>query len=197
MGNGDLTSITFVHAPDAFLAETQQYGALFMPVWAYTLAAYIDEAERYDLKLCDLRFDKIEEVAAADLFAFSGLNQDYEAIVAAAAQLRQRFPQATYIIGGPITWSLNQAGEVAQLSLFDHIFVGDGEEAFPRFLTLFAHRHTLPKVLETRQRFDVLQARGLYRPFLQQTYKRYYGAVLASVQGMPFSVRVLRYSHSP
>ncbi len=202
MGHGDLTSITFVHAPDAFLAETQQYGALFMPVWAYTLAAYIDEAERYDLKLCDLRFDKIEEVAAADLFAFSGLNQDYEAIVAAAAQLRQRFPQATYIIGGPITWSLNQAGEVAQLSMFDHIFVGDGEEALPNFLTLFAHRQTLPKVLETRQRFDVLQARGAYRPFLHQTYKRYYGAVLEVSRGCPFlcefcDIRILPDNNRP
>ena len=99
MGNGDLTSITFVHAPDAHLAETQQYGALFMPVWAYTLAAYINEAERYELQLCDLRFDKIEDVADTDLFAFSGINQDYDAIVAAAAQLRQRFPHATCIIG--------------------------------------------------------------------------------------------------
>ena len=41
--------IVFVHAPNAFLAETQQYGAMFMPVWAYTLAAYIDLPEEYDL----------------------------------------------------------------------------------------------------------------------------------------------------
>src|SRR5215813_13654691 len=83
MGEGDLNSITFVLAPDAFLAETQQYGALFMPVWAYTLAAYIDEPERYELKLCDLRFDEIGDVVEAELFAFSGINQDYDAIVAA------------------------------------------------------------------------------------------------------------------
>src|SRR5205823_6026735 len=63
MGNGDLTSITFVHAPDAFLAETQQYGAMFMPVWAYTLAAYINEPERYNLTLCDLRFDNTATIA--------------------------------------------------------------------------------------------------------------------------------------
>jgi hypothetical protein len=39
MDNGGLRSITFVHTPENFLAETQQYGAMFMPVWAYTLAA--------------------------------------------------------------------------------------------------------------------------------------------------------------
>jgi radical SAM superfamily enzyme YgiQ (UPF0313 family) len=202
MGNGDLTSITFVHAPDAFLAETQQYGALFMPVWAYTLAAYIDEAERYDLKLCDLRFDKLEDVAAADLFVFSGINQDYDAIVTAAARLRQRFPHATRVIGGPIAWSLKQAGEVAKLSMFDHIFIGDGEEALPNFLTVFAQRQTLPKVIETRQRFDVAQARGLYRPFLNQTYQRYYGAVLEVSRGCPFlcefcDIRILPDNNRP
>ncbi|MGE3536266.1 MAG: radical SAM protein [Candidatus Tectimicrobiota bacterium] len=186
MGNEDLTTITFVHAPDALLAETQQYGALFMPVWAYTLAAYIPAPERYHLRLCDLRFDAIAAVQDADLFAFSGINQDYETIVAAVASLRQRFPQATYIIGGPIAWSLHQAGEIERLRMFDHIFIGDGEAAFPDFLAAFAQRHTLPQVLETRQRFDVSQARGFYRPFLDQTYQRYYGAVLEVSRGCPF-----------
>ncbi len=202
MGHDDLTSITFVHAPDARLAETQQYGALFMPVWAYTLAAYIHEPARYQLRLCDLRFDTLGEVAAADLFVFSGINQDYEAIVAAAAHLQQRFPQATCIIGGPIAWSLHQAGEVEKLHLFDHIFIGDGEAAFPHFLTNFAQRHTLPQVIATTQRFDVSQARGFYRPFLDQTYQRYYGAVLEVSRGCPFlcefcDIRILPDNNRP
>src|SRR4029450_9209213 len=122
------------------------------------------EAERYDLKLCDLRFDKIDDIAEADLFGFSGINQDYEAIVEAEAHLRKRFPHATYIIGGPIAWSLNQAGEAEKLSMFDYVFVGDGEEAFPNFITMFAHRRTLPKVIETKQRFDVAKTRGFIVP---------------------------------
>jgi radical SAM superfamily enzyme YgiQ (UPF0313 family) len=202
MGNGDLKSITFVHAPDAFLAETQQYGAMFMPVWAYTLAAYINAAERYELKLCDLRFDKVEDIAEADLFAFSGINQDYDTIVTAQAQLRQRFPHATSIIGGPIAWSLNQAGEAEKLSMFDHIFVGDGEEALPNFIRKFAQRQTLPKVIETKQRFDVAKAKGFYHPFLNQTYKRYYGAVLEVSRGCPFlcefcDIRILPDNNRP
>src|SRR5260370_33600198 len=129
-----LKRISFVHSPDAFLAETQQYGAMFMPVWAYTLAAYVEEPEEYELRLFDTGFDNVDDVPAADLFVFSGVNQDYETIVATHARLRERCPDSTFIVGGPMAWSLNQAGEVGKLLMFDHVFIGDGEEAFPNFL---------------------------------------------------------------
>lgn len=194
--------IAFIHAPDAFLAETQQYGAMFMPVWAYTLAAYVEEPERYDLRLYDMRFDRAGEVPAADLFVFSGVNQDYETIVATHAALRARHPGSTFVIGGPITWSLNQAGEGAKLAMFDHVFIGDGEEAFPRFLKLFGERDKLPRVLETKERFDVTKARGFYRPFLDATFSRYYGGVLEVSRGCPFlcefcDIRVLPDNNRP
>lgn len=200
--NEGLRSITFVHAPEQFLAETQQYGAMFMPVWAYTLAAYIEEQESYDLRLCDLRFEKINEIAEADLFVFSGTNQDYEGIVDAERQLRASFPNSTFIIGGPIAWSLNQAGEAEKLSMFDHIFVGDGEEAFPNFIRTFSQRRTLPKIIETTKRFDVAKAKGFFRPFLVQTYHRYYGAVLEVSRGCPFlcefcDIRILPDNNRP
>ncbi|HZI19888.1 MAG TPA: radical SAM protein [Pyrinomonadaceae bacterium] len=189
-------SIAFVHAPDARLAETQQYGALFMPVWAYTLAAYVEEFQDCELRLHDTRFDRLADVPAADLFVFSGVNQDYESIVEAHDLLRARFPSACFVVGGPLTWSFKQAGEVSKLGMFDHVFVGDGEEAFPRFVRDFARRAALPKVIETLERFDVTRARGLYRPFLEATRGRYYGAVLEVSRGCPFlcefcDVRVL------
>jgi radical SAM superfamily enzyme YgiQ (UPF0313 family) len=186
MAQGTLKRISFVHSPDSFLAETQQYGAMFMPVWAYTLAANVEEPERYELRLFDMRFDDVEDVPAADLFVFSGVNQDYETIVATHARLRERHPTAVFIIGGPVCWSLNQAGEVSKLLMFDHVFIGDGEEAFPRFIKNFDARAHLPKVLETKQRFDVSKARGFYRPFLDATYSRYYGGVLEVSRGCPF-----------
>src|SRR6185503_3576791 len=93
-----LTRIAFVHTPDAFLAETQQYGAMFMPVWAYTLAAYVEQPERYELKLFDLRFDRVPELTRSDLFVFSGINQDYDSIIRAHNEIRQRFPDSTFII---------------------------------------------------------------------------------------------------
>jgi radical SAM superfamily enzyme YgiQ (UPF0313 family) len=181
-----LKRISFIHSPDSFLAETQQYGAMFMPVWAYTLAAYVEAPETYDLRLFDMRFDKVEDVAVADLFVFSGVNQDYETIVATHARIRELHPEAVCIIGGPICWSLNQAGEVNKLAMFDHVFIGDGEEIFPRFLKDFAGEASWPRVIETKQRFDVTQARGFYRPFLDATYRRYYGAVLEVSRGCPF-----------
>jgi len=49
----------FIHAPDPLYADTQNYGALFMPVWAYTLAAHIPMDGRYELHLCDTRFDAL------------------------------------------------------------------------------------------------------------------------------------------
>ena len=186
MTQATLKRISFIHSPDAFLAETQQYGAMFMPVWAYTLAAYVEEPEKYELRLFDMRFDDVNDVPAADLFVCSGVNQDYETIVATHARLRARHTSASFIVGGPIAWSLNQAGEVSKLAMFDHIFIGDGEEAFPQFLKSFADEKSLPKIIETRNRFDVTKAREFYRPFLDATYQRYYGGVLEVSRGCPF-----------
>src|SRR5437764_2938894 len=155
MAANSLKRISFIHSPDAFLAETQQYGAMFMPVWAYTLAAYVDEPEKYELRLFDTRFDDLDDIPEADLFVFSSVNQDYETLVATQKRLRERHPGATYIVGGPIAWSLNQAGESDKLAMFDHIFIGDGEEAFPSFLKEFHRRESLPKIIETKIRFNV------------------------------------------
>ena len=182
----DIRNISFIHAPDAFLAETQQYGAMFMPVWAYTLAAYVEEPGRYVLHLNDMRFDKIERVPPADLFVFSGINQDYETIVSVHDKLRHLYPDSIFAIGGPITWSMNQAGEGARLAMFDHVLIGDGEEAFPRFIRLLEQGSNLPKFFETRERFDVAKVRPFYRPFLDATYSRYYGGVLEVSRGCPF-----------
>jgi radical SAM superfamily enzyme YgiQ (UPF0313 family) len=186
MPQSTLKRISFVHTPDAFLAETQQYGAMFMPVWAYTLAAYVEEPERYEMRLFDMRFDRVGDVTASDLFVFSGVNQDYETIVETHARLRERHPESVFIIGGPVAWSLKQAGEISKLEMFDHVFVGDGEEAFPRFVKNFDARAGMPKVIETRERFDVTRARGFYRPFLDATFSRYYGGVLEVSRGCPF-----------
>lgn len=186
MGERQKNRISFIHSPDAFLAETQQYGAMFMPVWAYTLASYVEDPEQYELRLFDMRFDNIEDIPFSELFVFSGVNQDYETLIAAHAQLKKSHPAATCIIGGPITWSLNEAGESSKLDVFDHIFIGDGEEAFPRFLKLFFRKQEIPKLLITRERFDVSRAKPFYRPFLDATYRRYYGGVLEVSRGCPF-----------
>ncbi|PYS74111.1 MAG: hypothetical protein DMF69_02800 [Acidobacteria bacterium] len=193
--------ISFIHSPDRFLAETQQYGAMFMPVWAYTLAAYIDEPEKYNLQLFDTRFEAVERVPESDLFVFSGINQDYETIVETHSKLKAQFPASTFVIGGPISWSLNEAGEIAKLEMFDHVFIGDGEETFPQFLKTM-NEGSAPRVISASKRFDVSQARPFYRPFLNESYSRYYGAVLEVSRGCPFlcefcDIRVLPDNNRP
>lgn len=51
--SGRVFRVTFVHAPDPVYADTQNYGAMFMPVWAYTLGAHIPDDGRFRLTLHD------------------------------------------------------------------------------------------------------------------------------------------------
>ena len=46
----------------------------------------------------------------------------------------ERFPQAKFIVGGPITWSFEQEGKLDLLDVFDFIFILDGEKTLPEFL---------------------------------------------------------------
>ena len=60
--------VAFVHAPDTVYVNTQNYGAHFMPVWAYTLASHIPDDGRFDFHLYDCRFEPSSNIEAADLF---------------------------------------------------------------------------------------------------------------------------------
>ena len=72
--------IVFVHTEDRSFADTQMFGIQFMPVWAYTLAAHLAALPDVEIELLDLRIESIAAARAADLFLFTGINQDYEAI---------------------------------------------------------------------------------------------------------------------
>src|ERR1044071_7363591 len=119
---------SFIHAPDPVYSETQSYGAKFMSVWPFVLASHIPEEKNYRLSFYDTRFDFLENIKEADLYLFSGINQDHGTLVETWKNLKQRYPNAKSIIGGPIAWSFGQAGDLDQLKDFDHIFIGDGEE---------------------------------------------------------------------
>ncbi len=176
----------FVHSPDPFYANTQNYGAQFMPVWAYTLAAHIPDDGSYVLSLHDTRFDKVGEIPAADVYLFSGVNQDYGKLIETRRDLCQRYPHARSIIGGPICWSFEQAGDLDKLSEFDHIFIGDGEQSLPRMLQDLRLGRPLEPVIRAAHRFDLAEARPLHRPLLEAGLQRYYGAVLEVSRGCPF-----------
>ena len=43
--------------------------------------------------------------------------------------LKRGNPDARFVIGGPICWSFDQAGDLDKLAAFDCIYIGDGEPA--------------------------------------------------------------------
>jgi radical SAM superfamily enzyme YgiQ (UPF0313 family) len=178
--------VAFIHAPDPVYADTQNYGAKFMPVWAYTLGAHIPGDGRFQLSLTDCRFEPEAGIAEADVFLFSGINQDYGNMERVRAALKTRYPNARSMIGGPICWSFEQAGTLDQLDNFDHVFIGDGEEAIEGLLEAIRTSQPLERINKAERRFPIADARPFYKPMLDSTVGRYYGAVLEVSRGCPF-----------
>jgi radical SAM superfamily enzyme YgiQ (UPF0313 family) len=179
-------NVTFVHATNRFFSDTQMFGVHFMPVWAYTLAAHLRSLPGVTLRLFDDRFDDAAAIVASDIFLFTGINQDYDAIVAMQKSLRERFPRARMVIGGPICWSYNMAGKVGALDGFDHIVIGDGEEMAGNIVGSILAGQPIPKVVESPKRFDLSLALPMDAELLRETISRYYGGVLEVSRGCPF-----------
>ena len=59
--------ISFIHAPEPNYADTQNYGAQFMPVWAYTLASHISQNNQYNIQLFDTRFQSKHSIKKSDV----------------------------------------------------------------------------------------------------------------------------------
>lgn len=192
----------FVHAPDPLYADTQNYGTMFMPVWAYTLAAHVPMDGRFELQLCDTRFDSLDAIEAVDVAMFSGINQDHASLVRTHAVLRERFPNMVSIIGGPICWSFDQAGDLDKLVDFDHIFIGDGELVIASLLEQISAAEPLEPIIRSLKRFNMKEARPLNKGLLDGTIDRYYGAVLEVSRGCPFlcefcDIRILPDNNRP
>lgn len=176
----------FIHAPDPIYSDTQNYGTKFMPVWAYTLASHIPDDGRFEMALHDARFDPVDGIGAADVFMFSGINQDNANLESVRARLKGRFPDAVTIIGGPICWSFDQAGTIEHLDGFDHVCIGDGEEMIADVLGAIHEGRALDRIIRAPQRFPIAEARPFYKPMVKETIDRYYGAVLEVSRGCPF-----------
>lgn len=178
--------ITFIHCPNPYYTVLQNNGVHFMPVWAYTLAAHLPADVGYRLTLHDDRVAKVDKVEEADIFLMSGINQDLPTLVEYHTALKARFPTARFVLGGPICWSFEQAGDLGRLAMFDHVVIGDGEDLIaPLLADLVAGRPVEP-IVRGPGRFDLAKARPMHRGLLRQTVGRYYGAVLEVARGCPF-----------
>jgi radical SAM superfamily enzyme YgiQ (UPF0313 family) len=178
--------IAFVHCPDRGYARQQNYGARFMPAWAFTLAAHVPAELQPQLELYDLALLEAESIAAADVFLFSGINQDQDFIGETSRGLRLRFPWAKQLLGGPIAWSFDQAGELERLEGFDHVCIGDGELLLPRVLRAVAAGETLPWRLVAPGRFPLDQALPMHQGLLARWAGSYYAGVVSVARGCPF-----------
>lgn len=173
-----------------------------MPVWAYTLGAHIPDDGRFKLSLYDCRFEKVASIQEADAFLFSGINQDYGSLCQVMEILRGRYPKARFLIGGPICWSFDQAGTLQRLDGFDHVFIGDGEEKIVEIVEALYEGGDLPHEMRAESRFEITKALPFYRPMVEATYQRYYGAVLEVSRGCPFlcefcDIRILEDNNRP
>ncbi len=117
---------TFVHAPNPSTENVQYLGMRFMPAWIYTLAAWAPNDGRFLLRMADTRIEDVCAIGEADIFLFSAWNQDLDHVETVRARLSARFPGARTVIGGPIAWSFDEAGELDRLSGFEHVYIGDG-----------------------------------------------------------------------
>ena len=173
--------ITFIHSPENYY--DQNYGTLFVPLWAYYLASYLPDG--WDPVIVDCRIEDPITFGPANVFAFSGINQDLSSINRTWKLLKDRYPEATFILGGPITWSFEQECKLDLIDHFDHIFILDGEETLPRFLDELSTGDQSSKVIRS-ERVSLELARKIRFDLLDPKAHYYYGAVLEVSRGCPF-----------
>ncbi len=195
-------SVCFVHYLDKIVAQTQMFGVHYMPVWIYTLAAYLRDIPDLNIKMFDSRIQDETSLPEADLYLFTGINQDYQAIFSYLKNARQRQPKATFVLGGPICWSYLQAGKVEKLYDFDHIVIGDGEPVIIDLVTKLKTKQQLPKILTWDKKFEVAKSINMDRTLLDETIHNYYGAVIEVSRGCPFlcefcDIRIQKDNNKP
>lgn len=195
MGSDSKLHLVMVHAPDPIFTIIADYGNRFMPVWSYTLASSIDK-DKYNLEisLYDTRVRGDKDNIYGEIFFYSGINQDLQRILEIRDRLNKLNPGSIHIIGGPITWSYDKAGELGLLNVFDYIFIGDGEEEVERLLDEAVILYNNGKGSNDRdpiikravKRFDMMEAKVMDRELLEANIFNYYGGVIEISRGCPF-----------
>lgn len=186
--------VSFVHAPHGILSEHPSLGWRYPPTWALTLAAHIPEKPNWQVQLHDLRLISLDRVPPADVFLFTGLNQDLPRLAEVVGLLKGRNPAAKFVLGGPICWSFDQAGDLGRLGGFDHLVIGDGESVIAGILERIAEGGGMPGVIRVPEPFDLRRA----KPFALDLAEdgAYHEGVIEVSRGCPFlcefcDVRVL------
>lgn len=196
----------FVHAQaDSYLDHKfggKFAGPLFPPLWAYTLASYLPDDGSVSVHVHDTRLRRFAALPPADLFLFTGLNEDLATILGTRDAIGRRYPHAVTAVGGPICASFDRSGDLGRLDAFDHVCIGDGEELIGPLLDRVRSGSRASRILRAEKRFPIEQARPMHREFLRRDAHRYYGALVEVSRGCPFlcefcDVRIVADNNRP
>jgi radical SAM superfamily enzyme YgiQ (UPF0313 family) len=188
MEKNNQKQITFVHCVDLSIAQEQMFGVHYMPVWIYTLSSHIKHQfnNEFKINMVDLRIDSEDKIDHSDIFLLSGINQDWQSIKAFHLKLKRRYPNAIYLLGGPICWSYNTAGQINELFQFDHLFISDGEQSLIHFLKNYQRNNELPKIIPAPNKFSLHSSIKMDESLIKESIHHYYGGVIEVSRGCPF-----------
>ncbi len=179
--------VVFIHSSDPRFEDVQMYGFHFMPVWAYAIGGIIDGSttlSHLKYELFDQRFEDIKRIPTSQIYLFSGINQDVDAILDNLETIKKIRPDSLCILGGPIVDSYLQMGELDKLSQFDGIYCGRADEDFEEYLFGGMSNGTVPRFFKSTSSSSLSYQMSLR--FIEQYQKRYYGGIIEVGKGCPF-----------
>ncbi|MFA6237332.1 MAG: radical SAM protein [Bacteriovorax sp.] len=185
-GRDYVMRIGLIVCVDDEIEKSQMFGIRYMPVWAYTLASYIRKIPNVEIFLYDTRHQDRAKTPEADIFLISGINQDFSAIISYERTLRKLHPKAKLILGGPIVSSYKLVGKIESLFAFDHLFMGDAENAVTAFIQDLILKKPLGKIINNASKFALSEAIPIDFELLKKNKEHYYGGVIEVSRGCPF-----------
>jgi len=125
-----------VNVPALFLQDDRRQP----PGGLVSIATYADRLG-YDISICDLAGETLtrslcDNIPEADIYGFSCYTPTYQETLLLQRELRDRYPQAIFVAGGPHASALPE--DVARD--FDCVVTGEGEEAFAEILRCVSTR---------------------------------------------------------
>ena len=104
---------------------------VYPPLGILYIAASLIRNGIKDITISDLRSEyDLNKIPEAEFYMFSAVTPQYNDAKNICKQLRNKYPKAFYVIGGPHVSNMNQEWHYTQLALYwDAIVVGEGESA--------------------------------------------------------------------
>jgi radical SAM superfamily enzyme YgiQ (UPF0313 family) len=138
--------IKFINPPQPYLITPKTQ----VPLGLLYLSSVIKrDRPNVDVELLDFSADSIDDAALkigeADVYGFTATSLDYQTQTELMRKIRERFPRATYIVGGP---HASVMFEDVLCDGYDSVFIGETEDTILQFI----------------DDWETMQVRSVYRP---------------------------------